>query len=161
MIGNAADLYKVNHPLVICTDDSGVFSTSVSKEYSLAASAFGNSELYCNAVYIRLKDNGLRHLFFPDRSWEKGNISVGKRRYWIYICRQWNKEDSESGVWFLRNKPGSMILSAFDMHGIHFSRYSTYWCISKFEDHSDFLVLILLKPVLFLQGFVLHLSVAS
>lgn len=36
-----ADLYKANHPLVICTDDSGVFSTSVSKEYSLAASAFG------------------------------------------------------------------------------------------------------------------------
>ncbi|PKI61008.1 hypothetical protein CRG98_018570 [Punica granatum] len=36
-----ADLYKEKHPLVLCTDDSGVFSTSLSKEYSLAASSFG------------------------------------------------------------------------------------------------------------------------
>ncbi|XP_040375726.1 N6-mAMP deaminase isoform X1 [Rosa chinensis] len=28
-------------PLVLCTDDSGVFSTSTSNEYNLAASAFG------------------------------------------------------------------------------------------------------------------------
>ncbi|XP_073308051.1 N6-mAMP deaminase [Primulina huaijiensis] len=36
-----ADLYKSNHPLVLCTDDAGVFSTSLSNEYSLASSAFG------------------------------------------------------------------------------------------------------------------------
>ncbi|KAL6562218.1 hypothetical protein OROGR_003225 [Orobanche gracilis] len=36
-----ADLYKSNHPLVLCTDDAGVFSTSLSAEYALASSAFG------------------------------------------------------------------------------------------------------------------------
>ncbi|KAL6546731.1 hypothetical protein OROMI_022452 [Orobanche minor] len=36
-----ADLYKLNHPLVLCTDDAGVFSTSLSAEYALASSAFG------------------------------------------------------------------------------------------------------------------------
>ncbi|XP_021294696.1 adenosine deaminase-like protein [Herrania umbratica] len=36
-----ADLYKAKHPLVLCTDDSGVFSTSLSGEYRLASSAFG------------------------------------------------------------------------------------------------------------------------
>ncbi|KAM7265591.1 hypothetical protein ACFE04_003274 [Oxalis oulophora] len=36
-----ADLYKAKHPLVICTDDAGVFSTSLSNEYYLASSAFG------------------------------------------------------------------------------------------------------------------------
>ncbi|PON38398.1 Adenosine/AMP deaminase domain containing protein [Parasponia andersonii] len=36
-----ADLYKANHPLILCTDDVGVFSTSLSGEYKIAASAFG------------------------------------------------------------------------------------------------------------------------
>ncbi|KAL5578880.1 hypothetical protein UlMin_011322 [Ulmus minor] len=36
-----ADLYNCEHPLVLCTDDSGVFSTSLSNEYKLAASAYG------------------------------------------------------------------------------------------------------------------------
>ncbi|GLT52605.1 hypothetical protein SLA2020_259370 [Shorea laevis] len=35
------DLYNSKHPLVLCTDDSGVFSTSLSREYKLASSAFG------------------------------------------------------------------------------------------------------------------------
>lgn len=37
----AEDLYKSKHPIVLCTDDAGVFSTSLSKEYSLASSTFG------------------------------------------------------------------------------------------------------------------------
>lgn len=41
MFDDAADLYKVKHPLVLCTDDSGVFSTSLCHEYSVAASAYG------------------------------------------------------------------------------------------------------------------------
>lgn len=36
----AEDLYKSKHPIVLCTDDAGVFSTSLSKEYSLASSTF-------------------------------------------------------------------------------------------------------------------------
>lgn len=36
-----ADLYNVKHPLTLCTDDTGVFSTTLSKEYAMAATAFG------------------------------------------------------------------------------------------------------------------------
>ncbi|PWA78807.1 adenosine/AMP deaminase family protein [Artemisia annua] len=36
-----AELYKENHPIVLCTDDSGVFSTSLSNEYAIASSTFG------------------------------------------------------------------------------------------------------------------------
>lgn len=39
----AADLYNSEHPLILCTDDSGVFSTSVSGEYILASTKFGMS----------------------------------------------------------------------------------------------------------------------
>ncbi|KAG2330662.1 hypothetical protein Bca52824_001842 [Brassica carinata] len=40
-IHHFADLYKAKHPLIICTDDFGVFSTSLSNEYSLAVRSFG------------------------------------------------------------------------------------------------------------------------
>ncbi|XP_061345509.1 N6-mAMP deaminase [Gastrolobium bilobum] len=35
------DLYNTKHPLILCTDDSGVFSTSLSNEYKIAASSLG------------------------------------------------------------------------------------------------------------------------
>jgi hypothetical protein len=34
------DLLLAGHPVVLCTDDSGVFNTTLSKEYSIAAHAF-------------------------------------------------------------------------------------------------------------------------
>jgi hypothetical protein len=37
----AADLYNAEHPLSLCTDDSGLFSTSLSNEYYLVAYTFG------------------------------------------------------------------------------------------------------------------------
>ncbi|KAF6264632.1 adenosine/AMP deaminase family protein [Scenedesmus sp. NREL 46B-D3] len=33
--------YAANHPVVLCTDDSGVFATTLSQEYAITAAAFG------------------------------------------------------------------------------------------------------------------------
>ena len=33
------------HPVILCTDDSGVFGTSLSKEYAIAARAFSLDKL--------------------------------------------------------------------------------------------------------------------
>ncbi|CAL9097968.1 unnamed protein product [Musa textilis] len=38
-----ADLYKAKHQVALCTDDSGLFSTTLSNEFYLAASTFGVS----------------------------------------------------------------------------------------------------------------------
>ncbi|KAK2358998.1 N6-mAMP deaminase [Trifolium repens] len=66
------DLYNAKHPVVLCTDDSGVFSTSVSNEYKIAASSFGLGrkemlELSKNAVEFIFADNtvkeDLRNIF--------------------------------------------------------------------------------------------------
>ncbi|CAJ2649530.1 unnamed protein product [Trifolium pratense] len=66
------DLYNSKHPVVLCTDDSGVFSTSVSNEYKIAASSFGlgrkeTFELSKNAVEFIFADNtvkeDLRNIF--------------------------------------------------------------------------------------------------
>ncbi|KAG2499149.1 hypothetical protein HYH03_002731 [Edaphochlamys debaryana] len=38
-----AELYAAGHPVVLCTDDSGVFGTTLSREYAIAAAAFNLS----------------------------------------------------------------------------------------------------------------------
>jgi adenosine deaminase len=35
-----ARLYEAGHPVVLCTDDSGVFDTTLSEEYAIAGEAF-------------------------------------------------------------------------------------------------------------------------
>ncbi|CAL5409605.1 unnamed protein product [Camellia sinensis] len=56
------DLYNAEHPTVLCTDDSGVFSTSLSGEYILASSAFGlgRSEMF------RLAQKAIEFIFADD-----------------------------------------------------------------------------------------------
>ncbi|MCL7051617.1 hypothetical protein MKW94_012803 [Papaver nudicaule] len=59
------DLYKSKHPMVLCTDDTGVFSTTLSREYSLAASAFGLGrkemfELTRSAIEFVFADDGVK-----------------------------------------------------------------------------------------------------
>ncbi|XP_024024713.1 adenosine deaminase-like protein [Morus notabilis] len=60
-----ADLYNAKHPLVLCTDDVGVFSTSLSGEYKVASSAFGLGkgemfQLARNAVEFVFADDGVK-----------------------------------------------------------------------------------------------------
>ncbi|KAK1281435.1 hypothetical protein QJS04_geneDACA018192 [Acorus gramineus] len=40
------DLYNAKHPLVLCTDDPGMFSISLSREYYIAAKTFGRYILH-------------------------------------------------------------------------------------------------------------------
>jgi adenosine deaminase len=37
------DLWEKKHPIVLCTDDSGVFCTSLTQEFSVAAATFNLS----------------------------------------------------------------------------------------------------------------------
>ncbi|KAK4487345.1 hypothetical protein RD792_006039 [Penstemon davidsonii] len=61
-----ADLYKSNHPLVLCTDDAGVFSTSLSAEYALASSAFGKYSLGKREMF-ELAQKMIEFIFACDR----------------------------------------------------------------------------------------------
>lgn len=59
------DLYNARHPLILCTDDSGVFSTSLSHEYALAASTFGLGKtdmflLVRNAIEFIFADDSVK-----------------------------------------------------------------------------------------------------
>ncbi|XP_051124730.1 N6-mAMP deaminase [Andrographis paniculata] len=58
-----ADLYETNHPLILCTDDSGVFSTTLSAEYLLASSAFGLGRM----EMFELSRKGIDYIFASDR----------------------------------------------------------------------------------------------
>ncbi|GAB4812986.1 hypothetical protein N2152v2_000032 [Parachlorella kessleri] len=48
-----AAFHGSGHPVVLCTDDSGVFATSLSREYAIAAAAFGISGEELAALALR------------------------------------------------------------------------------------------------------------
>ncbi|KAM3608873.1 uncharacterized protein V6R79_006032 [Siganus canaliculatus] len=54
--------YQLGHPLVLCTDDKGVFCTELSQEYQLAASTFGLSR---EATW-KLSQQAIDSIFAPD-----------------------------------------------------------------------------------------------
>ncbi|GJP49174.1 hypothetical protein CLOM_g8418 [Closterium sp. NIES-68] len=54
-------LYRASHPVAICTDDSGVFSTTLSREYALAAAAFNLSDDHL----MELAHNSIDFAFLP------------------------------------------------------------------------------------------------
>lgn len=63
---DAAYLYEEKHPLVLCTDDTCVFNTNLSKEYKYAADSFGLGkwdmfELSRNVVEHIFADNGVKN----------------------------------------------------------------------------------------------------
>ncbi|XP_056020878.1 adenosine deaminase-like protein isoform X4 [Ostrea edulis] len=59
--------YEKKHPCIICTDDKGVFSTSLSEEYQLAATTFDltPSDLW------RLSEDSIKHAFCEEKVKEK------------------------------------------------------------------------------------------
>ncbi|KAK4439317.1 N6-mAMP deaminase [Sesamum alatum] len=58
-----ADLYESNHPLILCTDDAGVFSTSLSTEYMLASSTFGLGK----RDMFQLAEKAIEFIFASDK----------------------------------------------------------------------------------------------
>lgn len=101
----AVDLYNSEHPLILCTDDSGVFSTSVSGEYILASTKFGTS-----IFYIKIDSFSINILvtIFPTISkiWDRkkcSNLQAGQltsflltkelkrnwRRYLYQLLKSW------------------------------------------------------------------------
>ncbi|RDX86089.1 Adenosine deaminase-like protein, partial [Mucuna pruriens] len=56
-------LYNAKHPLVVCTDDSGVFSTCLSKEYKIAADSFGLGR----REMFELSRNAVEYIFADSR----------------------------------------------------------------------------------------------
>lgn len=49
-------LYGTGHPVALCTDDSGVFCTSLSREYAIAATAFELTHLQLEELALGAAD---------------------------------------------------------------------------------------------------------
>ncbi|XP_046863499.1 adenosine deaminase-like protein [Xenia sp. Carnegie-2017] len=74
------DWLKMNHPLIICTDDKGVFVSSLSEEYFIAGRTFGLSKM----ELWELSYKSIEHIFQPDvvkqklqekwKKWKEQNV---------------------------------------------------------------------------------------
>ena len=53
---------SAGHPVILCTDDSGVFNTSLSKEYAIAMQAFGLSQ----EELWQLSKQAIEHTFLSE-----------------------------------------------------------------------------------------------
>ena len=69
------------HPVILCTDDSGVFSTSLSREYAIAAQAFNLDE----AALFKLAEGGLQHCFCSENV--KVQLSERFKQFHNYLMR--------------------------------------------------------------------------
>jgi adenosine deaminase len=49
-------MHRAGHPICICTDDPGVFTTSLSREYALAAVSLGLREHHLRALAAQAMD---------------------------------------------------------------------------------------------------------
>lgn len=73
-----ATLFKRGHPLVLCTADSGILNTTLSREYAIAAYAFGLT----NAQLLRLAMEALNCSFLDDIE----RMSVQQRMQTVLAC---------------------------------------------------------------------------
>jgi adenosine deaminase len=69
--------HGAQHPVVLCTDDSSVFSTTLSKEYAIAAVVFGLSR----EELFRVAESAVQHTFLSDgKKAELSSIFVRARQ---------------------------------------------------------------------------------
>ena len=68
------------HPVILCTDDRGVFHTSLSKEYAIAAHAFGLSQ----SDLWQLSEQAIEHAFLSEHDKHE-------------LRQRWAKQPSGSG----------------------------------------------------------------
>ncbi|XP_052766225.1 adenosine deaminase-like protein isoform X1 [Mya arenaria] len=73
--------YDLGHPCVICTDDKGVFSTTLSREYSIAAETFSLSDkqmwdLSYRSIDFIFSDEHVKHMLRKKWTDSKDRLSV-------------------------------------------------------------------------------------
>ncbi len=72
------------HPVVLCTDDQGVFQTSLSKEYAIAAQAFQLTEDDLWTLVLRSVD----YTFLPEAAKAELTDLMQRRRHALSVAQQ-------------------------------------------------------------------------